>query len=83
MTKFVDIKRKSLSLFQSDYIQLQSVVPSITSWERIVQAVLAKKKGGGKEKERKEVENKRRGKRDGKSLFGRKEKGEKEMWKKR
>ena len=81
MTKFIDIKRKSLSLFQSDYIRLQSVVSSITSWEHTVRAVPYKKKR--KEKERKEVEKKRRRKRDGKSLFGRKEKGENEMWKKR
>ena len=45
MTKFIDIKRKSLSLFQSDYIQLQSVVSSITSWKHTVQAVPSKKKG--------------------------------------
>ena len=44
MTKFIDIKRKSLSLFQSDYIRLQSVVSSITSWEHIVQVVPSKKK---------------------------------------
>ena len=81
MTKFIDIKRKSLSLFQSDYIQLQSVVSLITSWEHTIQAVPSKKKR--KEKERKEVEKRRRRKRDGKSLFGRKEKGENEMWKKR
>ena len=36
-------KRKSLSLFQSDYIQLQSVV---TSWKHTVQAVPSKKKDG-------------------------------------
>ena len=82
MTKFIDIKRKSLSLFQSDYIQLQSVVSSITSWKHTVQAVPSKKKKR-KEKERKEVEKRRRRKRDGKSLFGRKGKGENEMWKKR
>ena len=80
MKKFIDIKRKSLSLFQSDYIQLQSVVASITSWKHTVQAVPSKKKR--KEKERKEVEKRRRRKRDGKSLFGRKGKGENEMWKK-
>ena len=56
MTKFIDIKRKSLSLFQSDYILLQSVVSSITSWNHTVQVVPSKKKregegkeGGGKE----------------------------------
>ena len=83
MTKFIDIKRKSLSLFQLDYIQLQSVMSSITSWKHTVQAVPSKKKRKRKEKERKEVENRRRRKRDGKSLFGRKGKGENEMWKKR
>ena len=82
MTKFIDIKRKSLSLFKSYYIQLQSVVSSITSWKHTVQAVPSKKKKR-KEKERKEVEKRRRRKRDGKSLFGRKGKGENEMWKKR
>ena len=78
MTKFIDIKRKSLSLFQSGYIQLQSVVSSITSWKHTVQAVPSKKKKlqeekrKGRGKERKEVEKRRRRKRDGKSLCGRK-----------
>ena len=37
-------KRKSLSLFQPDYVQLQSKVSSLTSWGYIVQAVPSKKK---------------------------------------
>ena len=74
-------KRKSFFLFQSNYIQLQSVVPSITSRKHTIQAIPSKKKK--KEKERKELEKRRRRKMDGKSLFGRKEKGENEMWKKR
>ena len=42
-------KRKSLSLFQSGYIQLQSGVSSITSWKHTVQAVPSKKKKKGEE----------------------------------
>ena len=74
-------KRKSLFLFQSNYIQLQSVVPSITSRKHTIQAIPSKKKRGKgerenekKEKERKEVEKRRRRKRDAKSLCGRKRK---------
>ena len=64
-------KRKSLYLFQLDYIQLQSTVSSVTSWKYTVQAVPSKKKkkalkkGRGKENE---VEKRRRRKRDGRSL---------------
>ena len=71
MAKFIDIKRKNISLFKSDSIQLQSVVPSITSWKHTIQAIPSKKKGKGerenekKEKERKEVEKRRRRKMDG------------------
>ena len=54
MAKFIDIKRKSLSLFQSDYIQLQSVVSSVTSWKHTIQAVPSKKKKKKKEGEGKE-----------------------------
>ena len=78
MEKFVDIKRKNLSLFQSDSIQLQSVVPSITSWKHTIQAIPSKKKGKGEreneknKKERKKVEKRRKRKRDGKSLCERK-----------
>ena len=77
-------KRKSLSLFQSNYIQLQSVVPSITSWKHTIQAIPFKKKKKEKEKERMK-RRRRKGKRwkrgeerkrDGKSLCGRKGKGE-------
>ena len=48
MTKFID--RKSLSLFQSDYIRLQSMVSSITSLEHTVQVVPSKKKKGRRRK---------------------------------
>ena len=51
-------KRKSLSLFQSDYIQLQSVVSSVTPWKYTVQSVWPKKKNSP-------YEGKRKGKRDG------------------
>ena len=56
MRKFIDIK--SHSLFQSDYIRLQSVMSSIK-----VQAVPSKKKKKAKEKEKdeKEGEEERRG----------------------
>ena len=83
-------KRKSLSLLQSNYIQLQSVVPSITSWKHTIQAIPSKKK---KEKEKERMKRKRRkGKR---WKIGEEEKGmervcaegkgegENEMWKKR
>ena len=83
MTKFIDIKRKSLSLFNQ-------IIFSYNRWchrlhlgsTQYKQFPLKKK---CKEKERKEVENRRRRKRDGKSLFKRKGKGkgENEMWKKR
>ena len=54
-------KRKSLSLFQSDYIQLQLEVSSLTSTRYLVQAVPSKKKKKKRrEKERKEVEKRRR-----------------------
>ena len=47
-------KRKSLSLFQPDYVQLQSEVSSLTSWGYIVQAVPSKKKKtSGRKKENK------------------------------
>ena len=42
MRKFINMK--SHSLFQSDYIQLQSVVSSITSWKLSVQAGPSQKK---------------------------------------
>ena len=78
MRKFIDIK--SHSLFQSDYIRLQSVMSSI----KISTSSSTKKKkkeGKGvrenekKEKEKREVEKRRRRKRDGKSLYERKGKG--------
>ena len=67
-------KRKSLSLFQSDYIQLQSEVSSLTSPRYLVQAVPSKKKKlqkkkEGEGKERAEEGGKKEGKgkeRDGK-----------------
>ena len=69
MTKFIDIKRKSLSLSQSDYIQLQSVVSSITSWKHTVQAVPSKKT----KKEKKEGEGNERGGKEEKKKKGWKE----------
>ena len=57
MAKFIDIKRKNLSLFQSDSIQLQSVVPSITSWKHTIQAIPSKKK---REKEKDRMKRRRR-----------------------
>ena len=59
---------QSLSLFQSDYIQLQSEVSSLTSWGYIVQAVPSKKK--------KKNFRKKKGKRDeNKWKIGEEEKG--------
>ena len=53
MCKFMIQKGKNLSLFQSSYIQLQSVVSSLTSRKYTVQAVPSKKKKSLKrEKER-------------------------------
>ena len=52
-------KRKSLSLIQSGYIQLQSVVSSITSWKHTVQAVPSKKKGEENERSGKEEKKKK------------------------
>ena len=43
-------KRKSFFLFQSNYIRLQSVVPSITSRKHTIQAILSKKKKGRRKK---------------------------------
>ena len=63
-------KRKSFSLFPTDYIQLQSVMSSITYGKNTVQADPSKKKR--KEKERKEVEKRRRRKKGWKE-FVRKE----------
>ena len=71
MRKFIIKKGKSISLFQSNYIQLQSVVSSITPQKYTVQAVPSKKKKNPQER-------KRKGKRDGK-----KEKKNKEMEKRR
>ena len=48
--KVHDQKRKSLSLFQSNYIQLQSVVSSSTLRKYTVQAVPSKKKALKKER---------------------------------
>ena len=63
--KVHDPKRKSLSLFQSNYIKLQLVVSSITSWKYRVQAVPLKKKNlkreRGKENEMEKEEEKERG----------------------
>ena len=83
MRKFIDIK--SQSLFQSDYIRLQSVMSSIT-----VQAVPSKKK---KAKEKKRMKRKRRKREKWKRrkeekgmervYTGGKGKGENEIWKER
>ena len=93
--KVHDPERKSLSLFQSNYIQLQSVELPITPLKYTVQAIPSKKKKNlkrerGKENEmekrrRREKRWKRGGeeKRDGKRLCERKGKRENEMWKKR
>ena len=61
MTKFIDIKRKSLPLFQSDYIRLQSVVSSITLGSTQYKQFPLKKKreGEGKEIGRKEEKKKK------------------------
>ena len=56
-------KRKSLYLFQLDYIQLQSTVSSVTSWKYTVQAVPSKKKKK-KKLSRREEERKTRWKRE-------------------
>ena len=75
-------KRKSLSLFLSGYIQLQSVVSSITSWKHTVQAVPSKKRKTSGRKEERKTRWKRREeeKRDGRSLCkrGRNRHGRKE-----
>ena len=49
--KVHDQKRKSLSLFKSNYIQLQSVVSSSTLRKYTIQAVLSKKKKRALKKE--------------------------------
>ena len=91
MAKFIDIKRKNLSLFQSNSIQLQSVVSLITSWKDTIQAIPSKKKKGKNEKERMK-RRRRKGKRwkRGEEEKGMervcaegKGKGENEMWKRR
>ena len=70
-------------MFQSDYIQLQSAVSSITSWKHSVQAVPSKKKKlqeeKRKEKERKEMEKGVEG--EGKETDGKEEK-KKRGWRK-
>ena len=73
-------KRKSLSLFQPDYVQLQSEVLSLTSWGYIVQAVPSKKKKKkGRRRKGKRWKRGEEEKRDGKSLCVRKGKRENEM----
>ena len=70
--KFHSHKRKSLYLFQSDYIQLQLEVSSLASWRYLVQAVPSKKK--------KKVENFRKkiGKENEMEISGKEEKRKKE-----
>ena len=85
MRKFIDIKGK-VSLYSNritfSYNQwCHQLHLESTQYKQF--PLTKKKKKERKEKERKEVEKRRRRKRDGKSLFGRKEKGENEMWKKR
>ena len=79
-------KRKSLSLFQSDYIQLQSEVSSLTSPRYLVQAVPSKKKilqeEKMKEKERKEQKKEAKSK-EKERKEQKKEKERKEMEKRR
>ena len=70
--------------FSQNYIQLQSVVSSITSWKHTVQAVPSKKKSSRekeerktrweKEKKRKEVEKRRRRKKGWKEFVRKKRK---------
>ena len=85
--KVHDSKRKNISLFQSNYIQLQSVVSSITPRKYIVQAVPSKKKkkptGDGKEeKKRKWMEIVcAKGKEKGRMRCGRKEERKEERMK--
>ena len=78
------IQKGKVSLYSNkNYIQLQSVVSSITPQKYTVQAVPSKKKLS-REKEEREKRWKRgeEEKRDGKSLCERKGKMENEMWKK-
>ena len=86
---------QKVSLFQSNYIQLQSVVSSITPRKYTVQAVPSNKKKTlrrerGKEKEMEKRRRREKGwkrgeeeKRDGNSLSERKGKRENDMWKKK
>ena len=67
-------KRKSLSLFRSNYIQLQSVVSLITSWKHTIQAIPSKQKK--KTKKEKEKERMKRRRRKGKRW----KRGEEEKW---
>ena len=56
MCKFMIQKGKNLSLFQSSYIQLQTIVSSLTPRKYTVQAVPSKKKkpsGDGKKEKKK------------------------------
>ena len=73
-----DSKRKNLSLFKSSYIQLQSVVSSLTPRKYTVQAVPSKKKknssrDGKEEKKKKGMERVcAKGKAKGRMRWGRK-----------
>ena len=59
MRRFIDIKGKVFFLFQSNYIQLQSVVSSITSRKHTIQAIPSKKKIK-EEKEKERMKRRRR-----------------------
>ena len=73
-----DSKRKNLFLFQSSYIQLQSVMPSLTSRKYTVQAVPSKKK-----KNPQEMEKRRRRKRGGKEYVRQRERKREEKKKRK
>ena len=70
------IHKGKISLYSSrNYIQLQSVVSSITSWKHTIQAALKKKKRGasrerGKENEMEKGEEKERGGKEEKKKKG-------------
>ena len=65
-----DSKRKNLSLFQSSYIQLQSIMSSLTSRKYTVQEVPSKKQ---KKKNPQEMEKRRRRKKGGKEYVRQRE----------
>ena len=83
MRRLIDIKGKVFFLFQSNYIKLQSVVPSITSRKHTIQAIPSKKKKRRKGKSWKREEEEKwmervcsEGKRKGRMRCGRKDEEE-------